>query len=107
MKKIKKNNINLYDTITCGQIFRYEVNNNEYILILEDRVVKLIEDDNYSSLEDVKKWKSPHTSLTGDWLYKAMTTMQNKKTEYDVEFRFCKKAETGEQIIKILMKGGM
>lgn len=71
------------------------------------KIIVLIEDDNYSSLEDVKKWTSPHTSLTGDWLYKAMTTMQNKKTEYDVEFRFCKKAETGEQIIKILMEGGM
>ena len=71
------------------------------------KIIVLIEDDNYSSLEDVKSWKSPHTNLTGDWLYKAMTTMQNKKTEYDVEFRFCKKAETGEQIIKILMEGGM
>ena len=71
------------------------------------KIIVLIEDDNYSSLEDVKSWKSPHTSLTGDWLYKAMTTMQNKKTEYDVEFRFCKKIETGEQIIKILMEGGM
>lgn len=69
------------------------------------KIIVLIEDDNYNCLEDVKKWKSQHTELTGEWLYKTMNTMQNKKEEYDVEFRFCKKCETGEQIIKILMEG--
>ena len=68
------------------------------------KIIVLIEDDNYSSLEEVKKWSSPHTTVTGEWLYKTMNTMQNKKEEYDVEFRFCKKCETGEQIIKILME---
>ena len=47
MKKIKKNDINLYDTITCGQIFRFIVNDNDFILILSDRVVKLTEDEEY------------------------------------------------------------
>ena len=47
MIRIKKNNINLYDTITCGQIFRYKVLDNGYIIILSDRVVKLVEDGNY------------------------------------------------------------
>lgn len=47
MIKITKNNINLYDTITCGQIFRYEVIDNKYILVLNDRVVELYEDDSY------------------------------------------------------------
>lgn len=72
MKKIKKNNINLYDTITCGQIFRYEVNNNEYILILEDRVVKLIEDDNYiyitsSNEEDIENIINKYLDLITDY----------------------------------------
>lgn len=56
MKKIKKNDINLYETITCGQIFRFEVIDDEYIIILNDRVVRLSEDDEfiyvYSSNED-------------------------------------------------------
>lgn len=47
MIKINKNNIKLYDTITCGQIFRYIIEDNKYILILYDRVVELYEDDKY------------------------------------------------------------
>lgn len=72
---------------------------------LGTKIIVLIEDDNYSCLDDVKNWKSPHTKLTGEWLYKTMLTMQNKKEEYDVEFRFCKKCDTGEEIARILTKG--
>lgn len=97
-------------------------------------MIILIEDDRINTFEDVKKWKSPHTKVKGETLYKAMKTMeteiltekvvlgQNEKgkdiieevpvldengntiLKYDVEFRFCKKCETGEQIIKILME---
>lgn len=42
-----KNNINLYDALTCGQIFRYIIKDNTYILFLSDRIVKLIEEDDY------------------------------------------------------------
>ena len=56
MVKFNKNNIKLYDTITCGQIFRFKVENNSYIIILEDRIMKIIEDNKYfyvtSSNED-------------------------------------------------------
>ena len=47
MKKICKNDINLNDAITCGQIFRYFVTNDKYTLILSDRVVELYEDNEY------------------------------------------------------------
>ena len=47
MIKIKKGNINLYDTVTCGQIFRFEVFEDGIIVILNDRVVKFSEDDKY------------------------------------------------------------
>ena len=97
-------------------------------------MIILIEDDRIETFEDVKKWSSPHTKVKGETLYKAMKTMeteiltekvvlgQNEKgkdiieevpvldkdgnpvLKYDVEFRFCKKCETGEQIIKILME---
>lgn len=51
MKKIFKNDINLYDTITCGQIFRYTINNDIYTIILEDRVVELYCDNEYIYIE--------------------------------------------------------
>ena len=47
MIKINKNCINLQDTLTCGQIFRYEIIDNKYVLVLNGRVVELYEDDNY------------------------------------------------------------
>ena len=44
---IKNTDINLKDTITCGQIFRYyEELDNSYTVILSDRVVNLKKDDN-------------------------------------------------------------
>jgi uncharacterized FlaG/YvyC family protein len=67
-------------------------------------MIILIEDDRIDTFEDVKKWKSPHTKVKGETLYKAMKTMESEIDKYDVEFRFCKKCETGEQIIKILME---
>lgn len=36
-----KNNFDLDNTITCGQIFRYEILDNKYIVILKDRVISL------------------------------------------------------------------
>lgn len=54
--KINKKDVDLYSTITCGQIFRYKKNKNSYILFLDDRVVKVIDDGNYlevySNVED-------------------------------------------------------
>ena len=50
MLKIK-NDFDLKSTITCGQIFRYYENNNEYIIILKDRVISLKIDDNYIIVE--------------------------------------------------------
>ena len=46
MLKIK-NNFNLDNTIACGQIFRFKKINNEYIVILSDRVVSLKIDGDY------------------------------------------------------------
>ncbi len=51
-----KNNFDLKSTITCGQIFRYNVLDNEYIVIIKDRILSLKEDGEYiiieSSVED-------------------------------------------------------
>lgn len=51
-----KNNFDLDNTITCGQIFRYKYENDKYIIILKDRVISLKKDNDYiivnSSNED-------------------------------------------------------
>lgn len=51
MKKINKKDLNLKDTITCGQIFRYEIVDEKYIIIINDRVVEIYEDDDFLYLE--------------------------------------------------------
>ena len=46
--KLKVNNFNLKDTITCGQIFRYEIEeDNSYTVILSDRVINIYQKDDY------------------------------------------------------------
>lgn len=64
MIKIKVNNFNLKDTVTCGQIFRFIEENDSFIIILKDRVVKLkqendnlyITSNNEENLENVIKY---------------------------------------------------
>ena len=56
-----KNNFDLKSTITCGQIFRFEELDDGFIVILDDRVIKLkedkkyiyIESSNYDNLEEI------------------------------------------------------
>lgn len=61
---IKNVDLDLDDTITCGQIFRYEKEeDNSYTVILSDRVVNLkldnnnliIKSNNYDNLENIVK----------------------------------------------------
>lgn len=57
MVTIKDVDINLKDTITCGQIFRYmEEDDNSYTVILSDRVVNILKENNNliikSNIED-------------------------------------------------------
>lgn len=54
MLKIK-NNFDLKATITCGQIFRFFENNDEYIVILNDRVISLKIDNDYIIIESNKE----------------------------------------------------
>lgn len=53
MIEIKLNkSFNLDDTVTCGQIFRYEKEEDgSYTIILEDRVVNVLEKDNKLKIE--------------------------------------------------------
>ena len=54
MLKIK-NNFNLESTITCGQIFRYKKIDDQYIVILKDRVISLKEDKDYIIINSNKE----------------------------------------------------
>lgn len=49
MIKIKlENKFKLYDTVTCGQIFRfYELDDNSFDIILSDRVINIYQKNNY------------------------------------------------------------
>lgn len=60
----------------------------------------LIQDSKIKSLEDVKKWSSPHTKVKGETLLKIMTTMKQK---YGIRFIICKKKRMGEMIINLLI----
>ena len=52
ISKLKiKNNFDLKSTITCGQIFRYYENSDEFVVILKDRVVSLKTDGDYIIVE--------------------------------------------------------
>ncbi len=47
MLRIKDANLNLSDTITCGQIFRFSIeDDNSYTIILSDRVINIKQDNN-------------------------------------------------------------
>jgi len=44
---IKNTDINLYDTVTCGQCFRfYRMDDNSFTMILSDRVINIKQDNN-------------------------------------------------------------
>lgn len=54
MLKIK-NNFDLKSTITCGQIFRFIEDGNNYIIIVKDRVISLKQDGDYIIVESNKE----------------------------------------------------
>lgn len=63
---------------------------------------------NITCLDDVKNWINPRLKTSpnatkGETLYKILNTLS---WNYDVEFEFCKKGETGLKIIELLKKNG-
>ena len=51
------------------------------------------------SLEAVKQWSSNRTKVTGEQLYKIMSTIYKK---YNVLWRFCTRENAGKKIIEII-----
>lgn len=66
-----------------------------YILIEQDR----IDGKKIESLEDVILWENRYGEVQGERIYRILKSWQNK---YDIEFHFCKKADTGKRIIELL-----
>ena len=62
----------------------------------------LISESKIKSLDDIKKWSSPHTRVRGSTLLKIMQTM---KERYGVRFIFCERKKMGERIIELLGGG--
>lgn len=70
------------------------------------KLIVLIEDGRFQSISDVVKWKNPNYNksklyMSGQELAKRMRTAQ---ISYGVEFRFCRKCDTGKTLIQILSK---
>lgn len=61
----------------------------------------LISENKIKSLDDIKKWSSPHTKVKGETLLKIMQTMKKK---YGIRFIICPKNKMGEYIVKLLKK---
>lgn len=61
-------------------------------------------------LADVINWQNPRLkqspmAVSGERLFRILSTMQNNKERYSVSFEFCDKDETGKRIIEILSGG--
>ena len=59
----------------------------------------LISESKIKSIDDIKKWSSPHTRVRGSTLLKIMQTM---KERYGVRFIFCERKKMGKRIIELL-----
>lgn len=72
------------------------------------KIVFLVEhSSNITCLEDLKSWENPMIkknpkAMTGDKLYKILDTMV---INYDIDFIFCTKNDTGKMIVSILEDG--
>lgn len=61
-------------------------------------------------LADVLDWVNPRLkespmAVSGERLFRILSTMQCNTNQYDVEFQFCDKSETGSRIIELLGGG--
>lgn len=89
MLKIKNVNINLKDTITCGQIFRYiEEDDNSYTVVLSDRVANIYQDNDTLIVksnidEDLENVIKNYLDLNRDYekLNKEIITLDSKLKE--------------------------
>lgn len=91
MLKIK-NNFDLKRTINCGQIFRYEINDNEFTIIIKDRVLilKIIDDEiiiESNNEENLKEIVTNYFDLDRNYgIITSEILKRDKKLESALEF---------------------
>ena len=94
MIKISVNNFNLKETITCGQIFRYEVNNdNSYTVVIKDRVIKLWYKDNIlyvdsNNQDNLKEVVEDYLDLKRDY-EKIDNELMDKNPDLNDVIKYC------------------
>ena len=59
----------------------------------------LIQENKIKSIDDIRKWTSPHTKVKGETLLRVMQTMRER---YGVRFIIVPKKEMGKKIIELL-----
>ena len=74
--------------------------NRKYKKCLADgiKLIVLVEEE-VNSLSELVKWRSKHSKITGRYL---LEMIEKVKRSYGVEFYFCDKENTGENIIRLL-----
>ncbi len=87
---------NLCNTLEHERIKReiaraHEIGCKDFIFLIQDSKIK--------TLDDIKKWSSPHTKVKGTTLLKIMQTM---KQRYHVRFIICPRKDMGKKIIELL-----
>ena len=102
MIKIKVDNyIDLDNTITCGQIFRYiKETDNSYTVILPDRVINIKKEDNVlfvesNKMENLERIISDYFDLDRDYL-----KIIDHLKKMDVKLNECLDSSKGLKIIK-------
>lgn len=71
----------------------HELGCEEFVFIIGDTKIKTI--------EDIKKWSSPHTKIKG---YVLLKIMQTFKEHHDCKFVIVSKKDMGQRIIDLLTK---
>lgn len=71
----------------------HELGCEEFVFIIGDTKIKTI--------EDIKKWSSPHTKIKG---YVLLKIMQTFKKHHDCKFVIVPKKDMGQRIIDLLTK---
>lgn len=64
-----------------------------------EKFVFLIKEKGIKTPQDLKDWRSPHTKVKGETLYKIMATM---KERYGVEFIVTERKNMGNKVIELL-----
>ena len=67
--KVLKKDINIFDSLECGQIFRFTYDNSEYVIVIKDRVISLKEDGDYIIVEQHPNREKEEATYEREYIY--------------------------------------